>query len=113
MQTELDTFTQAYIECAFWSSSEISDISNGEDELSDETLAKIMADCAKFQAENDLTGYPLRNAGHDFWLTRNRHGCGFWEEEFGTPEQCAKLTAAAHVFGECDLYRGDDGKIYI
>lgn len=82
-------------------------------DLADETLAKIVADCKAFQDQNNLTGYPLKNAGHDFWLTRNGHGCGFWENDFGTPEQCELLHAASKRFGECNLYVGDDGKLYI
>ena len=82
-------------------------------DIAPETLAKMVADCAQFQAENDLTGYPLENAGQDFWLTRNHHGAGFWENDFGTESQCDGLAKSAHAFGECDLYVGDDGKLYI
>ena len=82
-------------------------------DIAPETLQRMIDDCAKFQAENDLTGYPLKNAGHDFWLTRNGHGCGFWENDFGTEEQCDKLTKASKAFGEFNLYPGDDGKLYV
>jgi hypothetical protein len=51
-------------------------------------------------------------AGHDFWLTRNGHGCGFWDGDW--PEPAATiLTNASNACGECDLYIGDDGRIYI
>jgi hypothetical protein len=48
----------------------------------------------------------------DFWLTRNRHGAGFWDtgdypEHIGTP-----LTELSHNFGEQTAYVGDDGLIY-
>lgn len=154
-ETALDTFTQAYIECAFWASTEYKfgvcpccgetrllnrlpepeytqepmcdgsecgtlecqpepmDSNYSQSDLAPETLDKIIADCAKFQSENDLTGYPLKNAGYDFWLTRNGHGCGFWENDFGTEPQCELLDKACKAFGECDLYVGDDGRIYI
>lgn len=49
-------------------------------------------------------------AGYDFWLTRNGHGAGFWESEWGKPG--AILDKAAKAFGEADLYVGDDGLIY-
>ena len=85
------------------------------------TLAQFVADCAKFQADNSellaRVEYPrndstdLAHAGHDFWLTRNHHGCGFWDGDL--PDEIGKpLTAAAHAFGECDLYPGDDGQLY-
>ena len=38
-------------------------------------------------------------AGHDFWLTRNGHGAGFWDGDWQEPAAAA-LTAAAHAFGE-------------
>ena len=95
-------------------------------DLAPETVEKMLADCAKFWNENaetieaaiatgevacgpDFDAYG--HAAHDFWLTRGRHGCGFWDGDW--PEPMAEtLSAAAHAFGECDLYVGDDGKIY-
>ena len=50
-------------------------------------------------------------AGHDFWLTRNGHGAGFWDRGLG--EAGKKLTDAAHAFGECNLYLGDDDVIHL
>ena len=63
----------------------------GPKDLAPETLARIVADCERFQSENRLslgvyeparetgewTGAEL--AGHDFWLTRTGHGTGFWD----------------------------------
>lgn len=117
---KLDTFTKAYIEAALWSSTDNADESGGEpldrnysaSDIHADTMEKIIADCAKFQAENDIAGYGDKQAGHDFWLTRNGHGCGFWEEDHGTSEQCAKLDAASKAFGSFDLYIGDDGMIH-
>jgi hypothetical protein len=47
---------------------------------------------------------------HDFWLTRNHHGAGFWDGDYG--KYGDKLTAIAQTFSEVDLYVGDDGLIY-
>lgn len=55
-------------------------------------------------------GYGAGNAGHDFWLTRNGHGCGFWDRDLG--EIGDKLTEAAKKFGEVNLYVGDDGFVH-
>lgn len=98
-----------------------------ETDLSPEALAKMLADCAKFESEQEEvireaieTGEvrygpdfgPMGRAGHDFWLTRNGHGCGFWDGDW--PEPMAEaLTQAAKAFGECDLYAGEDGRLYI
>lgn len=99
---EMD-FEPALSECYGWA------------DIEDGALARMLADCARFQAEagDNLAGYPLEHAGHDFWLTRNGHGAGFWEVDFGTDETCAALTALAKEFGACDLSPGDDGKLYL
>jgi hypothetical protein len=50
-------------------------------------------------------------AMHDFFLTRNGHGAGFWDG--GWPEADEKiLTAVAKSFGESQPYVGDDESIY-
>lgn len=117
LNRDVDAFTLAYIECALWSSTDADgvplDSAHSWSDLADETLNKMVADCAKFQAQADLTAYPINHAGHDFWFTRNGHGAGFWECVYGTDEQCALLTKQAKAFGECHLYVGDDGKIYL
>lgn len=119
MVKTLDTFTEAYITCALWSSTD----EDGEsldglytvDDISPETLAQIQEDCAAFQADHaDDIGDELVQAGHDFWLTRNRHGAGFWDrgEGYYPTGAGSRLTDAAHVYGSVDLYVGDDGLIY-
>lgn len=121
-ETALDAFATAYILCALWTFDENAPSGPFETsgrfqelfpKIDGESLSKMIADCAAFQKLADLEGYPIKNAGHDFWLTRNGHGCGFWENDFGTEDQCARLTALSKTFRECDLYYGDDGKIYI
>ena len=47
---------------------------------------------------------------HDFWLTGNRHGAGFWDRGYGADGDT--LTEAAHGYGDVDLYVGDDGQIH-
>lgn len=50
-------------------------------------------------------------AGHDFSLTRNRHGSGFWDG--GWPEPWASLfTADAHAYGPFTLSIPLDGDKY-
>jgi hypothetical protein len=113
---KLDKFTKAYIECALWSSCEDGDYFDENyimEDIAEEAMEKIIADCNKFQKENSilLTNIDEEQAGHDFWLTRNHHGAGFWDRGLG---QIGKqLTDICYNYGECDLYIGDDGKIYI
>lgn len=125
-----DEFTRGYIEAALWSSTDEStpqggdplDKNYGLEDIAPETLEQMAQDCRLFQTENAgilLTSYneesknftPSR-AGFCFWLNRNGHGSGFWDEEELLPKFREPLSEAAHKFGEFDLYIGDDGKIY-
>jgi|CXWL01.1.fsa_nt_gi hypothetical protein len=47
---------------------------------------------------------------YDFWLTRNGHGSGFWDGDWG--DYGEDLTKLAKSFGHVDAYVGDDGRIY-
>jgi len=122
----MDKFTEAYIECALWSSmddlDEPLDKNYGPDDIAPEALARIEADCTKFQEENKVAlscyEHPLYSAdalgGHDFWLSRNGHGSGFFDRTDRLPKEvCDRLQEAACKFRECDLYVGDDGLIYL
>jgi hypothetical protein len=128
MTKQLDEFTLAYIEAALWASNDESDGSGGEpldanytiNDIAPETLEKMVADCDRFQKENaadiatgdDHPQYTAsERAGHDFWLTRNGHGAGFWDGDW---EEAAgeRLTAACEACGEYNLYVSDDGLIY-
>lgn len=112
---DIDTFTAAYITCALWSSTDDNDIpldSNYSiEDIAPGTLAAMVADCIKFQTDNmEMIIDDLGRAGHDFWLTRNGHGTGFWDGDW--PEHGDALTVECKKYGECDLYVGDDGRIY-
>ena len=127
--TQLDKFTLAYIECALWSTTDEATPSGGEpldgnygiEDIDPKTLAGMAEDCRRFQEENaaDLARYNHRQwsaaelGGHDFWLTRNHHGAGFWDRNDCLPEDAGeRLTDAAHLYGEVYLYVGDGGMIY-
>lgn len=111
---KLDMFTTAYVEAALWSSTD--DICQPLDrnysvaDIAPTTLAVMVADCAKFQSENDLSECGDSQAGHDFWLTRNGHGAGFWDGDW--PETGDALTEAAKAYPVVELYVGDDGRIW-
>jgi len=117
---KLDEFTQQYIETALWSSMDESDESGGRplddhydvSDIAPETLEKMVADAKAFQGAHwdDIKSDPGR-AGHDFWLTRNGHGAGFWDGDWPEPAG-GRLSDAAHVYGSFDLLVGDDGMIH-
>lgn len=84
-----------------------------KDELAEETLALLEKEASVFYNENHklFTGNEAQ-AGHDFWLTRNRHGSGYWDIDNVYGDHAQTLTDKAHKAGERTLYYGDDGKIY-
>lgn len=112
----IDDFTRSYLETALWSSNDESDepmdANYGIEDLAPAALAAAVHDCQEFQEAHaeDIAGRESR-AGHDFWLTRNGHGAGFWDGDW--PEDVGeRLTAASKVYGAVDLVVGDDGLIY-
>lgn len=121
--TQLDSFTRAYIEAALWSSTDDNgaplDASYSADDLSESALERIAADCAKFKAENEIPDYSNgewttdQRAGHDFWLSRCGHGSGFFDRDELPGDVRDALHDASEAFGTCDLYVGDDGKLYV
>jgi hypothetical protein len=114
----LSEFTQAYIEAMLWLEEErLAEESENDisfDLIAPESLEKVIRDCEKFQTENrellSQCGDDSQNA-HDFWLTRNRHGAGFWERGYGKAGD--DITNTCHKYGEVYVYLGDDGKIHI
>jgi hypothetical protein len=121
---DIDAFLNAYIECALWSTSDASsddvygpqtlDARYGPEDIAPDTLAAMRADCAKFIAEHqaDLgaTGAAPDECGHDFWLTREGHGSGFWDRGYGAAGE--RLTSASRAYGGFCLYVGYDGLIH-
>lgn len=122
----MDKFTQAYLECALWSSTGDGggplDDFYGIEDFSAEAIDQAVTDCTDFQEANadtlseayslySISGHtPEEQAGHDFWLTRNRHGAGFWDRGIG--EAGTKLTNVAHAYGSCDVYVSIYGSLY-
>lgn len=52
-----------------------------------------------------VTDEDINKVAHDFWLTRNKHGAGFWDGDYGDLGDV--LTNVAHQFEECMLYVTD------
>lgn len=122
---DLSAFTRAYIEAMLFTECSAGDFDpeNGSplpkdtsfDDFAPETLTAIIEDCAAFELNNrallDQCGDAAQN-GHDFWLTRNHHGAGFWDRDY--PEDIGEAaTKAAQAFGEVYPCFGDDGKVYL
>jgi hypothetical protein len=125
----LEDFTAAYIVAMLWSTNDESNESGGDpldknydaDDLAPEARTLIDEDCKAFyEAHSHLFtsehcsyhGCPVDEyAGHDFWLTREGHGCGFWDGDW-SEEADAILTPACKEAGERDVQVGDDKRIY-
>ena len=123
----MDKFTQGYIEAFLWSETDESTPDGGEPldanynqfEIHPDSMAKIIRDCAVFQeVAKDLLNqayrcstvvYTEEQAGHDFLLTRNRHGTGYWDSGLG--EVGDKLTTVAQLFREVNGY-AENGVVY-
>jgi|SRR5215467_2931625 len=121
----LETVVVAYIEAALWSSTD----ENGEPldglyepyDFADEANQSIHETVSDWLDLLEAEGIDWREfwsaeqLGHDFWLTRNRHGAGYWDRySNGLGETIGrKLTELAHAYGESDVYVGDDGSLYV
>jgi hypothetical protein len=116
---QLDEFFNGYVECALWAS--LDDEGNSLDmyDVSIDCHNTMLNDCRLFAQRGQnyeylmeaLThpGYTLSRAGHDFWLTRNHHGAGFWDRGLG--EVGKRLTEVAQYEGSIDLYVSDAGEV--
>src|SRR5579863_3886375 len=115
---QLTDSVKQYLETALWSSTgddeePLDSAAYADTTISDELWTKATGDCNVFMqkagAMIDEHDDPTMWA-HDFWLTRNGHGAGFWDGDW--PINGDALTALAKSFGGVDLYVGDDRKIY-
>ena len=74
-------------------------------ELSEYDIRRGTIDCLAFYAVNSYLFHGnVPQAGHDFWLTRNGHGTGFWDGvdvygDYGAQH----LTTNAGAFGVVDV----------
>ena len=128
-QDQRQTFLEAYLECALWSSTHTPqhDGENGieegepvpfddvEAEWSEEALANAKVACESFMdAAGDLLKLrciTAESAGHDLWLTSQGHGTGLWDRGYDY-ETGRKLSELAKLEA-LNIYLGDDDLIYL
>lgn len=129
----MSDFTKHYLMAALWLGLDNDELPLDEfysiEDIAEESIQQAIADCTKFQSdfstmlksayefytesgmiEHHDSGSPEACAGHDFYLTRNRHGVGFWDRGMGHLGDT--LTEVAHTYGEASLYVGDEGKLH-
>ena len=117
----IDSIVKGYIDAMLWTEEEEIGKDKSVSDLPPETMNSITTDVKKFyqtseqlleNIPDDYTDrYGYEQVGHDFWLTRNGHGAGFWDRGLG--ELGDKLTEISKQFGESNLYIGDDGELYV
>lgn len=132
-ESMLEAFFRQYLETALWSSMDESTEDGGEpmdenyciEDIQEDVRSRLRTECVEFITANaaDLefwtdewgTREGAGRAGHDFWLTRNGSGTGFWDRfADGTDAHAAgdRLSEAAQACGPIDLYVGDDGLVW-
>lgn len=115
---EIETFERAYIEALIWTATTeagetLDQAGYDGDDLSDEARQSIREDVEDFLGAHvaiireldykDDHGYGnIALAGHDFLLTRQGQGVGFWDRGLGEIGQ--SLTLAAHVYGDTSVW---------
>jgi hypothetical protein len=104
-------------------------LDSGDYPVSNSLKAKVTADWDSFREKAEALGFDAEEhramilhpdcerdawnaAAHDFILTRNHHGAGFWDTGRWLEPWASKLTTLSHSFGELSCYIGDDGAIY-
>lgn len=143
--TEYAEFVDGYLTAALWSSTD-EDGAPMDRAFSAEQCENVESaheDCGSFLTETlavervNEAGYvpgpmeryideigatfdatPWEQAGHDFWLTREGHGTGYWDRAPMDPQThranlfakaCEALSDAARAYGEATPYTTDDG----
>lgn len=108
---DLQAMVESYIETALWSSTECTedgemgeplDENYSAEDIDDSLFAEMVSDCDSFrdgQAEL-LEDVSPSDMGHNFWLSRNGHGAGFFDSD---AEHADELQKACRPYGSVDL----------
>ncbi len=136
---QISSELQQYLETILWAETDESNESGGEpldrnytiEDFSQESLERANRQLTAFLTEADSATQVQEDAAeeagveedwdfteddlaHDFWLTRNGHGTGFWDrpERYGDrlSEVFSKMAERA---GEAYVYVGDDGQLHL
>jgi hypothetical protein len=102
MKKDINLIIHHYLHCALWTE-ELNSSFQLED-IHAQSVTNALADCNKFleKAGNLLDELTEEQIGHDFWLTRNGHGAGFWDRGLG--EVGKKLTDICKEFKGLNVF---------
>lgn len=120
-QEILTGIVSGYVEAIYFTEGD--SVIHSNDDMSPDADQKVLEDCTAFLdnllAKSEQKDWDkaferfYRNnefgehLGHDFWLTRNRHGAGFWDGDW--PESFGELAAKiSHEAGETCVYSDEN-----
>ena len=135
---QYETFLNAYLQTLLWTDTNDCDEpledDYGIEDINARALHEINSDCMDFlelvyadmgvlfdaspNAFRDSQGNTwsqLEQSAHDYALTRNGHGAGYWdrsEDTYGEEVDLKALSELATAMGSMGLYVGDDGELY-
>jgi hypothetical protein len=135
MFTSVNPTIRALAETILWTSSDDEEIplykNYSAEDINEDCLNKLYKEFMGFvsKAEKRITEavgdnwdsidefydviQPIENqTEHDFVLTRNQEGAGFWDGDW-CPAVSGILNDIARSFGEINAYVADDGKVYL
>ena len=138
MKTEIDDIVDSYLETALWSSADWDDMDDSNnptpfdkhysvEDFSELARKRAWDDCHEFvdlmkantcNYNGDIVSLwefaehfaGIGQIGHDFWLTRNGHGAGFWDGDYDPYGDDITELVNQH-FHECNLFADDDGTV--
>lgn len=115
----IDEIVSHYLICAIWSSCDDDgnplDDAYGTEDIHADLLKSSRDDVESFLDLLKREGVKWDDKmtpaqfGHDFWLTRNNHGAGFWDRGYGAVGEA--LTRWAETFASVDLYVTSTGMV--
>ena len=102
----------SYIETILWSSElddfSMEDFDKDSLELCEKEVLEFVDKAMEF-IDDSNNFETLDMVAHDFWLTRNGHGAGFWDKDYTNKDD---LTALAKTYPERHA-SVEDGKIIV
>ena len=121
----IEEMVAGYLECQLWAGLDYReegeepvpyDENYGVEDISESYREYIAAEfesvveCHPLAVRMYLAKRPADYFGHDFYLTREHHGAGFWDRGLG--ELGEYLTKIAHSYGSADmLYEDANGEL--
>lgn len=117
----MDDFVIGYLNTALWAETDGErplDENYSIGDFNEDAIKKSIKDCLKFKILNEVDldiaeqGFSASRNGHDFWLSRNGHGAGFFARPDGFHSRRSiwkALQESAQKFGEVYILLENDG----